>query len=187
MLKGVLLQDEKMVNSTKLSVLGDRSFWIGIILLIGSMVVFGIISIIAPEYNYSFTRVLSYLGLSMNGFFFNLPVISTTMEIIGFLYLIHAEFKTYFKEYAVTNFRVIIRSGAIRKTTDIILPNKIGDVSVEIGIIDRMLKLGRVVIRQDDPSRSTAVLNGLREPYRFQADVLKLINKQSYQMKNGNS
>jgi Bacterial membrane flanked domain. len=185
MLNDLLLQDEKIVNSTRLSVLGDESFWIGIVLIVASVVAFGLVSVLVPDYDYSFSQLFGFVGVGLGGFFFGLPALSTTMEIAGLIYLLYAEFKTYFKEYAVTNFRVIIRSGAIRKNTDIILPNKIGDVSVEIGIINRLLHLGRIVIRQDDPSRSSITLNGLKEPYKFQADVLKLINRQSYQNRNG--
>ena len=36
--------------------------------------------------------------------------------------------------------------GIIAKKTKIVLPSKISDVSVDINILDRMLKLGKVII-----------------------------------------
>ena len=180
-----MLEDEKATISIKPSILGEHSFWLGASLLILSVVVFVLMSLLFPKYDLSFSTLLSYVGVNGSFLLGDLPFISTILEIIAVLYIIYAEFTVYFKHYMVTNYRVILRKGIIAKDTNIILPAKISDVSVDINIIERILKLGKIVIRPEETSRPKITLFGVRDPYKFQEAVLKLIDQKTYQKSDG--
>ena len=54
-----------------------------------------------------------------------------------------------------------------------------------INILDRMLKLGKVIIRPEEQGRPNITLRGIRDPYSFQGSVLKLIGDVTYKNPNG--
>jgi hypothetical protein len=185
MLKQFMLADEKTVSSEKPSVLGQKGFWRGVGLIILSVVVFAVLSVFLPSYDISFSALFSYTGIKSIPLIGSLPFISTILEVIGILYILFSELEVYFIEYIITNSRVIIQKGIIAKNTNIILPSKISDVSVDINILDRVLKLGKVVIRPEEQGRPNIVLRGIRDPYSFQGAVLKLIGNVTYRNPNG--
>jgi membrane protein YdbS with pleckstrin-like domain len=186
MLKQFMLADEKIIRSEKPSILGQKEFWRGIGLIILSIVIFAALSLFLPKYDISFSALFSYVGIKNLPLIGSLPVISTLLEIIGILYILVSELQVYFIEYIITNSRVMIERGIIAKNTNIILPSKISDVSVDISILDRILKLGKVVIRPEEQGRPNIVLRGIRDPYSFQGAVLKLIGNVTYKNPNGN-
>ncbi len=185
MMKQFMLANEKVIRSEKPSILGQKEFWRGLWLIFLSIVIFVALSIFEPSYDLSFSAALSYIGIKNIPIFGSLPIISTILEIIGILYILISELQVYFIEYTITNSRVIIQKGIIAKDTNIILPSKISDVSVDISILDRILKLGKVVIRPEEQGRPNIVLRGIKDPYSFQGAVLKLIGNVTYQNPNG--
>ena len=112
-----------------------------------SVVIFAVLSLFEPAYDLSISAVFSYVGIKSIPVIGPLPAVSTILEIIGIIYILVSELQVYFIEYIITNSRVIIQRGVIAKDTNIILPSKISDVSVDISILDRILRLGKVVIR----------------------------------------
>jgi membrane protein YdbS with pleckstrin-like domain len=180
-----MLANEKTVKSEKPSVLGQKEFWRGIGLIILSIVIFAVLSIFLPNYDISFSLLFSYIGIKNIPLIGALPLISTLLEIIGIIYIVVSELEVYFIEYTITNSRVIIQKGIIAKKTNIVLPSKISDVSVDINILDRMLKLGKVIIRPEEQGRPNITLRGIRDPYSFQGSVLKLIGDVTYKNPNG--
>ncbi len=185
MMKQFMLANEKVIRSEKPSVLGQKEFWRGVWLIILSIVIFVLLSIFEPSYDVPFSVVFSYIGIKNIPLIGSLPIISTVLEIIGIIYILISELQIYFIEYTITNFRVIIQKGVIAKDTNIILPSKISDVSVDISILDRILKLGKVVIRPEEQGRPNIILRGISDPYSFQGAVLKLIGNVTYKNPNG--
>ncbi len=185
MMKSFLLASEKVILSEKPSILGQKEFWRGVWIIILSIVIFVLLSLFEPSYDISINALLVYAHFSLP-LIGSLPAISTILEIIGIIYVVVSELQVYFIEYIITNSRVIIQRGVIAKDTNIILPSKISDVSVDINIIERILKLGKVVIRPEEQGRPNIVLRGIHDPYAFQGSVLKLIGNVTYQNKDGN-
>lgn len=185
MMKQFLLTNEKVIRSEKPSILGQKEFWRGVWLIVLSIVIFAALSIFEPSYDLSFSAALSYIGIKNLLIIGQLPVISTVLEVIGVIYILISELQVFFIDYIITNSRVIIQRGVIAKDTNIILPSKISDVSVDISILDRILKLGKVVIRPEEQGRPNIILRGIRDPYSFQGAVLKLIGNVTYQNPNG--
>ncbi len=185
MMKEFLLEKEKIVKSEKPSILGQKEFWRGVWLLIISIIVFVLLSIFAPRYDLSISAVFSYVGVKNVPLIGSLPLLPVILELVGVIYIVVSELQIYFIEYMITNSRVIIQKGIIAKDTNIILPSKISDVSVDISILDRILKLGKVVIRPEEQGRPNIVLRGIHDPYAFQGAVLKLIGNVTYQNPNG--
>lgn len=185
MARNFLLSDEKFILVEKPSVLGQKEFWRGISIMILSAVIFVVLSLFLPSYDLTINAVLSYVGVSIP-LLGSLPAISMILEIIGIIYVVISELQVYFIEYMITNSRVIIQKGVIAKGTNIILPAKISDVSVDISIMDRILKLGKIIIRPEEQGRPNIVLRGIHDPYSFQGSVLKLIGNVTYRNPNGN-
>lgn len=184
-MENFMLNDEKATISIKPSILGEHSFWVGVMLLIISIVIFALMGIFIPSYDISFARVFALVGMGAPLLIGPLPLIPSILEIVALLYILYAEFTVYFKHYMVTNYRVILRRGIIAKDTNIILPAKISDVSVDISILDRMLKLGKILIRPEEASRPVITLYGVRDPYKFQDAILKLVDQKTYQKPDG--
>jgi hypothetical protein len=185
MMKQFLLANEKIIRSEKPSILGQKEFWRGVWIILLSVVIFAVLSLFEPAYDLSISAVFSYVGIKSIPIIGPLPAVSTILEIIGIIYILVSELQVYFIEYIITNSRVIIQRGVIAKDTNIILPSKISDVSVDISILDRILRLGKVVIRPEEQGRPNIVLRGISDPYAFQGSVLKLIGNVTYQNPNG--
>lgn len=185
MIKRFMLENEKILVSEKPSILGQGGFWKGAGLILLSIAVFAVLSLFAPMYDVSFSAILSYVGIRGVRFIGSLPVLPSVLEAAGIVYIIISELQVYFIEYLITSSRVVVQRGIIAKDTNIILPSKISDVSVDIGILDRILKLGKVVIRPEEQGRPNIVLRGIHDPYSFQGAVLKLIGNVTYQNPNG--
>jgi hypothetical protein len=185
MMKNFLLEDEKVALSEKPSVLGQKEFWRGLGIIIISVVIFVLLSILAPSYDISINSILSAVGIKGAFLVGGLPAISFILEVIGIIYIIVSELQVYFIDYVITNSRVIIERGVIAKDANIVLPAKISDVSVDISILDRLLKLGKVIIRPEEQGRPNIVLRGIHDPYSFQGAVLKLIGNVTYRNPNG--
>jgi membrane protein YdbS with pleckstrin-like domain len=175
MLESLLLQDEKIISSRKVSILTEPKFWIGGICLVVSAVSFVLLSYVFTGF-LSLYDIMQSLGFPVgNSLFTDLPLIPIIFLVVGFLYVFWAEMGVYFTEYVVTNERIIVRRGIINKDSNILLPSKIEDVNVDINLLERVLGLGRVVIIMQQDSRPPVVLSGIREPYKFQGDIIKLI------------
>lgn len=185
-MRNFLLSNEKVVMSEKPSILGQKEFWRGVSLIILSIIVFFLLFLFAQPYNISINYVFSRIGIGKIIFIGNIPVVPFILEVIGIIYIVVSELQVYFIEYLITNSRVIIQRGVIAKDTNIILPSKISDVSVDISILDRLLKLGKIVIRPEEQGRPNIILRGIHDPYSFQGAVLKLIGDVTYRNSNGN-
>lgn len=176
MLESLLLPDEKIISSRKISILAESRFWIGAACLVFSGICFVLISYFLPGF-------LTITGIAQNfGFYVDLsvwggiPIVPVILLVAGFLSVLWAELEVYFKEYAVTNMRVIIKSGVINTDSNILLPAKIEDVNVDISLFERILGIGKVVVIMQQDSRPPVIMAGIRDPYKFQGDMLKLIS-----------
>ncbi len=174
-----LMQDEKIISKRRPSILSQSHLWIGIILIVLAFVVF-----IMGEYNVfsildvSFSHLFGFLGLNIPVFGV-LPAIPAILDILGFIEIMVAELSVYFTEYIITNYRVLDQHGILSKDIDVILASKISNISIERTLSDRILGLGRIIIEPEESARPKIVLYGIRDPYNFQNDILKLINKVS--------
>ena len=80
------------------------------------------------------------------------------------------EGKPYMKEmmsnttYTLTNQRLIIKRGMIRRFEDQIDLVRIKDLKLSIGISDRMMGIGQIEIISSDPSTPSYKLVGVRDP-----------------------
>lgn len=177
MQKESLLSGEKIISSRKMSMLVESSFWIGAIFLALSVVSFLILSFVFKGF-LSLSDILSKTGLNISiSSWGAIPILPTILAVIGFLYVLYAQMSVFFKEYTVTTSRIIIKSGIIDRRSSVLLPSKIEDVNVNVGIVERLLGLGKVVIAMQMDSKPSITIAGIKEPYKFQDDILKLIEK----------
>lgn len=94
---------------------------------------------------------------------------------IGILFFPFAFIARKTNEFAVTNKRIISKSGLIsRKAYDILL-RKVESVYVEQGIIGRTLNYGKVIVRG---AGSVQEYNGITDPLTFKRIVDELIENQ---------
>ncbi len=174
----ILLPDEKIINYRKPSILGESKFWLGSIILALSLVTFVIFSLSYPQYNSTLSNLYGYLHLSGGTSPLNsIPLVPTVLLVIGFFYILYSEFEVYFKEFTVTNMRVIFQHGILVRDANIVLPRMVSDVAVDVSILDRILGLGKIIIRSLDTGRPDVVISGITEPYKFQDDIIKLVSK----------
>ncbi len=181
MQNSILMPDEKIINYRKPSILGEQKFWLGAIILAFSLVCFVIFSILYPQYNSTLSNIhnsFPILGIGSGVSPLNsIPLLPTVLLIIGFGYLLYAEFEVYFKEFTITNMRIIFQHGVLVRDANIVLPRMVSDVLVDVSIIDRIIGLGKIIIRSTDAGRPDVVISGISEPYKFQDDIIKLVSK----------
>ncbi len=182
MSESFLMPNEKVISSRKPSIVGIHKFWIGIVLIILSVAIFLISEIFYTSANFTFQSVLTYMSIisPLPSIVGTLPVLPTIFMVIGFFYMLYAELDVYFIDYIVTTNRVIFKRGVISKDLNIILPAKIGDVTVDLSIVDRLLGIGKIILTLETSAKEVIVLRGIRDPYKFQGDVLKLIGSETY-------
>ncbi|MCL5009515.1 MAG: PH domain-containing protein [Candidatus Parvarchaeota archaeon] len=175
--KDVMLPDEKTISYRKSSVLIERSFWIGAAMLVLSIISFVVLSDVFKGF-LSISDIGNRVGLSLSGYFWGyIPIVPTVLAIVGFIYILYGELKVYFREYIITSSKIVIKEGIINKRSSVLLPSKIEDVNVDLGLFERVLKLGKVIIVMQMDSRPPVIMGGVKEPYKLQADILKLIGK----------
>jgi hypothetical protein len=175
----LLLPGETVVSSRKISILAESSFWLGVVLLVLSMVSFVILSVFITGF-LSISEITSRVGLNLSGYFWgNIPIIPSVLAVVGFLYVLYAEMDVLFKEYIVTTSKIIVKTGIINKKSSVLLPSKIEDVNVDVSILERALGLGTVIIVMQMDTKPPVVLSGIKEPYKLQTDILKLIGKRT--------
>ncbi len=174
MQSSLLLPNEKIVSTRKISVLFELPFWVGITCVALSIISFFMISILVPRF-LPLSEAAKLLGIIVSGYLGEIPLLPVILLLIGFIYLLYAELKVLFKEYIVTNSRIIIEKGIITKTMSVLLPAKIEDVSVTMNAIERLFGVGKVVIMMQEDAQRPIILNGIKEPYKFQADIINLI------------
>lgn len=75
-------------------------------------------------------------------------------------------------EYAVTNKRVLVRSGVIGIDFKSMYFSDISNVSVKVGFVDRMFQVGDVYVNNDIES---IFLFDISDPYRSMANIQKLV------------
>lgn len=178
MQKDILLPDEKIINFRKPSILGESKFWLGAIVLALSLVTFVVFSVLYPQYNSTLSNLYGYLRLTSGVSLLNsIPIVPIALLVVGFAYLLYAEFERYFKEFTITNRRIIYQHGVLIRDANIVLPRMVSDVAVDVGIIERLLGLGKIIIRSTDAGRPDVVIGSISEPYKFQDDIIKLVSK----------
>ncbi len=177
---GLISPNEKILGSRKPSILSENAFWGGIISIALSTSIFGFLSVLYPTYDFSLKSILNFFKIAGIGFFGDIPLVPAFLLVIGLLYIVYAEFAVYFKEFIVTNERIIVKRGIISKDANSVLPDKIADVSVDISVIDRVLGLGKIVLRPQESSRPQITLEGIRDPYKFQDEIMHMISKETY-------
>ncbi len=174
-----LLENERIVDTRKPSLLGESAFWVGIALIVIAILIFLVTAFFMPKYNYTIGFLLKFISINAS-ILSSLPAGPTVLEIIGLLYVVYAELAVYFKEYIITNYRIMYKRGVISKDINIMMPDKISDVSVDISIKERLLGLGSVIIRLEEVSKPQIAMSAINDPYGFQNGVLKLINKETF-------
>lgn len=172
-----LMPDEKIISKRKPSILSQRHLWLGVILILLAFIVFiigqfGGFTVL----NTPFSALLSFLGINLS-IFSALPALPSILDILGFVEIIVAELSVYFRDYIITNYRILDQHGIISKDVDVILASKISNISLKRTIFDRIFGLGRIIIEPEESASPKIVLYGVKDPYSFQNDILKLINK----------
>jgi membrane protein YdbS with pleckstrin-like domain len=66
--------------------------------------------------------------------------------------------------YRLTSHRLVIERGILSKTEDRILLVDIDDITVQQGLIDRMLDIGTVVLNTSDNSSPVLIMRGIENP-----------------------
>ena len=170
-----LMQNEKIMSRRKPSILIQKTFVTGVA-FIGLSIIFFIIGLVYRSYNFQFSFISTYTGINF-GLFDSLPLIPIVLDIIALIELLHAELSVYFRDYIITNYRIIDQHGILSKDANIILANRISDISIDRTFADRILGLGRIVLRMEEVNKPEIRLIGIRGVESFQNDILKLISK----------
>jgi len=102
---------------------------------------------------------------------FLLPI-GIVFFISGSLWLIHELIRKYTSEFAVTNKRVLIKVGLIRRTTLEMNVAKIENIGVSQGILDRILNCGTISIIGSGGTKES--FRGLRNPLDFRKKVQEM-------------
>ncbi len=174
-----LMPDEKIISKRKPAILIKRGLWIGLLLIVFALVLF--VFGLQPGYRY-LDLPISYLTSSVGIDLYSigsLPIIPSVLEILGLIEVVVAELSVYFTDYIVTDRRILILSmrGIGSKAMDVVLPNKISNISMVRTLSDRLLGLGRISIELEETARPSLTLIGIKNPYEFQNDMLNLVNK----------
>lgn len=75
------------------------------------------------------------------------------------------------KIYKVTNQRIIILDGVLRKWQDEVELRRIKDISVRQSIPDRMFGVGDVFVASDDPNLGDFVLENVYKPFEVKETI----------------
>lgn len=179
----ILLPDEKVISTRKISILVESGLWIGALCIVLSAASYFLLSLFAPAF-LTASNILQFVGMSFNNYLGDVPLLPAILLVIGFFYVLYAELKIFFKEYIVTTSRVMVQSGILNKSSNILLPSKIEDVNVGVNILERLFHIGRVIVVMQQDIQKPIILSGIKEPYKFQADILNLVGKRTYTNQN---
>jgi len=166
-----LINDEKIVKKATLSplplVVNGIKILISVAIFIGFIIYFGALMIASGLASVSFMDMMAILG-DMGAF---TSVWLVLCFVIIFAVIIH-EIKSFFRYFnmdvAITNKRVIGKTGIIRVETMDAPLDKINNVNVSKGLFGRMLKYGSIII-------STANFGTFRYDYISNVDEYKSI------------
>lgn len=100
----------------------------------------------------------AYLGLILWGFVL-LPVF-----LIGVLLLLHAWYLVASTRYRLTTQRLFVQTGLIAKHLEEVELFRVKDVTLNQGMLQRMLGVGTVVVLSTDDTSPRLELAGLRDP-----------------------
>ena len=174
------MPNEKIIDYCRPSVLVNGKFWAGIVFIVISVFVF-INSysdfFVFPGYSSTAGRFLSLLGVPHIPLLSDLPGIATFLDIVGLIFVAYAEMHSYFHRYFVTNMRIIERRGILVKDMNIIVPKTISDISTDVGVFERLLGVGKVIVRPEEEGKPQIIFYGVPKPESFQNSMLKLVLK----------
>ena len=109
------------------------------------------------------TIIFIIIGIILNSFP-DSSFVGILVIILGLIFLIKPYLQKISTEMAVTNKRVIIKTGIIsRKTLEMNL-SKIENIMIDQGILDRMLNFGKITV---------VGTGGTKEPFKFISDPLE--------------
>lgn len=175
-----MMVGEKLVDYRRPSVLLNGKFWAGIIFIAISIFAFtnSYANILPfPGYASSAGAFLALLGVPNLPIISGLPAIPTLLDVFGLLFIAYAELVSYFHRYFVTNLRIVERNGILVKDLNIIIPNTVSDISVDISILERILHIGKIIIRPEEKSKASIIFYAVPKPETFQNNMLKLMLK----------
>jgi uncharacterized membrane protein YdbT with pleckstrin-like domain len=156
-----LMPNEKVLFSARIH---PAIFLPAIISFLASAAIL-IISINIGRQNNSGASAIAGLVLCLAGFFFIYTL------ILGFQALI----VMLTTEFAVTNRRVIAKTGFIRRHTLEMLLNKIESVAVHQGILARMLNFGSVTVTGTGGTRES--FRAIAEPIKVRSKINQIIEQ----------
>ncbi len=96
---------------------------------------------------------------------------------IGALLLLRAFLYAYSTELAITDKRVIAKFGLVRRQTVELLHNKVEGLTVNQGILGRILNFGTVVVNGTGSGRTP--IRGISEPLEFRKSALAEIESKA--------
>jgi Bacterial membrane flanked domain. len=124
-----------------------------------------------------FSQVLAWLALAMTaskfGYSTLLIIILLLMSFFGF---IGSLIGYYCSEYAITNKRIVMKVGFIRRKSLEIFLGRVEGVYIEQSIIGRILNFGTIII---------AGVGGTKNPFFYIPDPLKFRSSVQEQMQKG--
>ena len=91
--------------------------------------------------------------------------------IIGLILLLHVWLKTKSLSYRLTTQRLFVRKGLISKRVEEIELFRVKDVTVNQGIIQRMLGFGTIIVLSSDDSTPKVVLMGVPKPNDVKEEI----------------
>ena len=123
---------------------------------------------------WSIIGIVVFLGFKFLGFKFN-AFASIVMPplVIGGITALGIWIETHSTEYRLTTQRFFLKKGLIAKHLDELELFRVKDVTVDQGIIQRMLGFGSVTILSTDDSTPKIVMHGIAKP----TEVKELIRK----------
>jgi uncharacterized membrane protein YdbT with pleckstrin-like domain len=109
------------------------------------------------------------LAISVCLFIYTVPVAAETVLAVAVLWFLVKYVDYASSEFAVTNKRVIIKVGVLRRRTVEMLNTKVEAVSVNQGILGRILGYGNIVVTGTGGTNEP--FNGISSPLEFRRAV----------------
>lgn len=112
--------------------------------------------------------------LSMNNIILNLFYIYSLLFFISFLYLIESFLKVYTSEIVLTNKRIVIKSGFIRRNVQEISLEKVESFTLNQNIFERFFNIGNIQVH--GVGKLNIFINNIANPTEFKKRSFEVIS-----------
>ena len=110
-------------------------------------------------------------------------VLASILFVAGLIWLVARAIARASAEFTVTNTRVVVKLGTIRRRAIEMLLSKVEEIAVDQGVVGRMLGYGTVVIVGTGGSKEVFML--ISNPLEFRRQVQEQIERHAAELSRG--